>query len=87
VFALLLGVNLLLMCISLIVLRRREPDAPRPYRAWGYPWTTWAAIFIGVVFIVTIALSDQRNGMIALAILLASYPVYRSTRRLFQVKR
>jgi basic amino acid/polyamine antiporter, APA family len=87
VFALLLGVNLLLMCISLIVLRRREPDAPRPYRAWGYPWTTWAAIFIGVVFIVTIALSDQRNGMIALAILLASYPVYRGTRRLFQLKR
>ena len=87
VFALLLGVNLLLMAISLIVLRRREPDAPRPYRAWGYPWTTWAAIFIGVVFIVTIALSDQRNGMIALAILLASYPVYWGTRRLFQLKR
>ena len=87
VFALLLGVNLLLMSISLIVLRRREPDAPRPYRAWGYPWTTWAAIFIGVFFIVTIALSDQRNAMIALAILLASYPMYRSTRRLFQLKR
>jgi APA family basic amino acid/polyamine antiporter len=87
VFALLLGVNLLLMSISLLVLRWREPDAPRPYRAWGYPWTTWAAIFIGVFLIVTIALSDQRNGLIALAILLASYPVYRGTRRLFQLKR
>src|SRR5262249_13928259 len=21
-----------------IVLRLREPDAPRPFRAWGYPW-------------------------------------------------
>ncbi len=84
VFALLLGVNLLLMSISLVVLRRREPDAPRPYRAWGYPWTTWAAIFIGVVCIIGIALSDQRNGMIALAILLASYPVYRGTHRLFR---
>jgi len=87
VFALLLGVNLLLMSTSLVVLRRREPDTPRPYLAWGYPWTTWAAIFIGVVFVVGIALSDQRNGMIALAILLASYPVYRGTRRLFQLKR
>ena len=84
VFALLLAVNLLLMCISLVVLRLREPDAPRPYRAWGYPWTTWAAIFIGVVFIVGIALSDQRNGVNALAILLASHPVYRGTRRLFR---
>jgi hypothetical protein len=43
--------------------------------------------FIGVIFIVTIALSDQRNSMIALAILLASYPVYWGTRRLFQLKR
>jgi len=84
VFALLLGVNLLLMSISLVVLRRREPDAPRPYRAWGYPWTTWAAIFIGVVVIIGIALSDQRNGMIALSIQLASYPVYRGTHRLLR---
>jgi hypothetical protein len=30
----------------------------------------------------SIALSDQRNGMIVLA----SYPVYRGTRRLFQLK-
>jgi APA family basic amino acid/polyamine antiporter len=77
-------VNLLLISISLVVLRRREPDTPRPYRAWGYPWTTGAAIFIGVVFIFGIALSDQRNGVLALAILLASYPVYRGTRRLFR---
>jgi len=25
---------------ALIVLRRREPDTPRPYRAFGYPFTT-----------------------------------------------
>ncbi len=23
--------------ISLFVLRQREPDAPRPFKAWGYP--------------------------------------------------
>jgi hypothetical protein len=22
--------------------RRREPHLPRPFRAWGYPWTTIA---------------------------------------------
>ena len=26
--------------VSLFVLRRRMPDAMRPHRAWGYPWTT-----------------------------------------------
>jgi APA family basic amino acid/polyamine antiporter len=86
VFALLLGVNLLLMSVSLIVLRRRQPDALRPYRAWGYPWTTWATILIGVVLIAGFALSDQRNGVIALAILLGSYPLFRGTRRLFRRK-
>jgi basic amino acid/polyamine antiporter, APA family len=84
VIALLLAVNYLLMFISLVVLRRNEPHTPRPYRAWGYPYTTCAAILIGVVFIVGIALSDPRNSAVGLAILLASYPVYRVTRRLFK---
>ena len=86
VIALLLAVNYLLMFISLIVLRRREPATPRPYRAWGYPFTTWAAILIGLAFIVGVALSDPRHSVIALAILLASYPLYSGTRRLFQHK-
>ena len=84
VIALLLGVNYLLMFISLIVLRHSEPHTPRPYRAWGYPYTTWAAILIGLIFIVGIALSDPQKSEIAFAILLASYPVYRITRRLFK---
>jgi amino acid transporter len=25
--------------LALIVLRRREPDVPRPYKVWGYPFT------------------------------------------------
>ncbi len=29
----------LLAVLGVIVLRRREPDLPRPYRTWGYPWT------------------------------------------------
>jgi APA family basic amino acid/polyamine antiporter len=84
VIALLLAANYLLMFISLIVLRRREPHTPRPYRAWGYPFTTWAAILIGLVLIGGVALSNPHDSVIALAILLASYPLYRCTRRLFQ---
>lgn len=86
VVALLLAVNYLLMFISLIVLRIREPDTPRPYRAWGYPWTTVIAILIGLAFIVGVALSDPHNSAIALAILLVSYPLFHCTRRLLQQK-
>ncbi len=84
VVALLMAVNYLLTYASLIVLRWREPDAPRPYRAWGYPWTTAAAILIGVVFVAGVALNDVRNGVIALILLACSYPVYLGTRSLFR---
>ena len=32
--------NYTLSYTSLFILRRKEPQMPRPYRAWGYPWTT-----------------------------------------------
>ena len=36
-FTLSLFASLAVSCV--IVLRRRQPNAPRPFRAWGYPWT------------------------------------------------
>ena len=78
--ATLIAVNYLLMYVSLIVLRRREPDAPRPYRAWGYPWTTLIGLLITVAFLLGVARSDPVHALIALLVLLASYPVYRGVR-------
>jgi basic amino acid/polyamine antiporter, APA family len=86
VIALLLAVNYMLMFVSLIVLRRREPNTPRPYRAWGYPWTTGLAILIGLVFIVGVVLADPGNSAIAVAIMLVSYPLFHFTRRLLRSK-
>jgi basic amino acid/polyamine antiporter, APA family len=28
-----------LAVLGVMVLRRREPELPRPYRVWAYPWT------------------------------------------------
>jgi len=30
----------LVLIVGVIILRRREPDSPRPYRAWGHPYST-----------------------------------------------
>jgi APA family basic amino acid/polyamine antiporter len=62
--------------ISLIVLRFREPDLPRPYRAWGYPWTTLLVLAGSIAFLIGAIRSDQRNSLIALAILAVSIPIY-----------
>lgn len=74
--------NYLLMYLSLLALRRNEPHTPRPYRAWGYPWTTLLGLLIAVAFLIGVALGDTRHATIALLILLASYPLYRGTRML-----
>ncbi len=82
VVAIFMVVNYLLMYISLIVLRRNEPGTPRPYQAWGYPWTTLLAILIGVVFLAGVVISDKRHTLTALACLLISYPIYLGIRKL-----
>lgn len=61
---------------SLFVLRRREPDTPRPFRAWGYPWTTGLVLLGSVAFLVGAVVTDRKNSLIALLILAGSYPVY-----------
>jgi APA family basic amino acid/polyamine antiporter len=43
--------NYTLSYTSLFVLRKREPDMPRPYRAWGYPWTTAIALAASAMFL------------------------------------
>ncbi len=74
--------NYALSFISLFVLRRREPDAARPYRAWGHPWTTGLALLGSVAFLVGAIASDTENTLYALALLAVSYPVFRVIKRL-----
>jgi APA family basic amino acid/polyamine antiporter len=64
-----LAVNYSLCCLALIALRRREPDFPRPYRAWLYPWSVWVVIVGGVIFLVAILFGDSFNGLAALGLL------------------
>jgi APA family basic amino acid/polyamine antiporter len=69
--------NYMLSYISLFLLRRKEPHMPRPYRAWGYPWTTGIALVASVAFLVGSIATDRQNAPLALAILVLSYPVFR----------
>lgn len=72
--------NYAMAYISLIVLRRREPDLPRPYRAWGYPWTTGIVLLGSIAFLIGAVISDRvnhkRDSLFALVILAASVPIY-----------
>lgn len=80
-------INYSVSFLSVFVLRRKEPLTPRPYRAWGYPWTTGLALLGSVAFLVGAVVSDinkgvYENSVYALVLLAASYPVFLFLRRI-----
>ena len=62
--------------VGLFVLRRREPDMPRPYRAWGYPFLPILYIVVSVFFLVFILIGDPRNSGLGLVLTALGLPVY-----------
>jgi APA family basic amino acid/polyamine antiporter len=62
---------------AVFVLRRREPDLPRPYRAFGYPFTTGAVLLGCVLILIAALMEDPRSGVIAAILLGACAPLYR----------
>ncbi|HKU77476.1 MAG TPA: APC family permease [Pyrinomonadaceae bacterium] len=75
-------VNYILSFVSLFVLRHREPDKPRPYRAWGYPVTPALALIGSVLFLAGAIRADTKNSVYALVLLAVSYPVFWVMKRL-----
>jgi APA family basic amino acid/polyamine antiporter len=62
---------------SLFILRAREPDLPRPYRAVGYPIIPAVVLAGAVAFLVGAFFGDRANTLRSLLVLVASYPLYR----------
>ncbi len=68
--------------LALLVLRRREPHLARPFKAWGYPWTTLVVLIGSALFLCGNLFSDPYNSFYALVLMSLSYPAYRlGTRR------
>jgi basic amino acid/polyamine antiporter, APA family len=62
--------------LGVIILRRRMPDAHRPYKVWGYPVVpVFYILFCVALFINTIA-TKPREAAIGLVLILAGIPVY-----------
>jgi APA family basic amino acid/polyamine antiporter len=61
---------------ALFILRRREPQLPRPFRAPFYPWSTATVLVIGAGFLVAVVITDTTNSLLALGFLALSGPLY-----------
>jgi APA family basic amino acid/polyamine antiporter len=62
--------------LAVIVLRRRRPQVPRPYRVTGYPAVPAVFIAVSLAIFANILLSQPTKSLIGLALLSAGAPAY-----------
>ncbi|MBA3831217.1 MAG: amino acid permease [Chthoniobacterales bacterium] len=70
-----------LLVAAVLVLRRKQPEILRPYRAWGYPAVPLLAIALATLLIVDLAILAPATCGIGCAIVLSGLPVFFFWRR------
>lgn len=60
-----LAANYFACCLALVVLRRREPELARPFRAWGYPYSAAVVVAGAVAFLVSALIADTPHAAVA----------------------
>ena len=61
---------------SLLKLRTQEPDLPRPYHSFWYPWSTIIAIIFSIALLGGFIYSDPISFIIIVGIAVVSYPLF-----------
>jgi APA family basic amino acid/polyamine antiporter len=62
---------------GVIVLRLRQPEAERPYRAWGHPWSTYLCLMIWIALAIFQVISQMETAAYAAIMILIAWPLYR----------
>ena len=71
-----LGITVVLIA-GVLILRVRQPDADRPYRAWGHPWSTYACLIFYILLTLFQAVAEIHTAAYAVVFVAISWPVYR----------
>ena len=61
---------------GVILLRRRRPDFPRPYRAWGYPWAQVVFVVAAAYLFFNSLIEAPRQSFLGLGLILLGVPAY-----------
>ncbi|MBD0369395.1 MAG: amino acid permease [Pyrinomonadaceae bacterium] len=65
-----------LMVAAVIVMRYKAPQAPRPYRTWGYPFVPALYIIIALLLVLDLAYLSPETAGIGYLIVFTGLPVY-----------
>ena len=66
---------------SVIVLRRKRPDLPRPYRTLGYPVVPVLFVIVAICLVISTLIQSPRESLMGLALIIAGLPFYFYWRR------
>ena len=66
---------------AVFVLRRTQPNRPRPYRCTGYPWLPLLYLGIAVVFVISTLMARPRESAAGIGMALLGLPLYFYWRR------
>ena len=66
----------MLGALGVIVLRKKMPDVPRPYKVWGYPYTPILFVIFSFLFLVNTLISDISNAAMGALLILLGLPLY-----------
>ena len=62
--------------LSIFVFRRREPDAPRPFRVPGYPLTPALFVVAAAAIVINATITQPGRAAVGLGVVLAGVPAY-----------
>jgi APA family basic amino acid/polyamine antiporter len=65
-----------LVALAVFVFRRTRPDAPRPFRVPGYPWTPALFVVAALALVLNTLVRQPLEALLGLAIVLLGAPAY-----------
>ncbi len=63
-------------CAGVLILRKRHPNAPRPYRTWGYPYTPLLFIAFAIYLVATTVLEAPQDSLVGIVMIVSGIPAY-----------
>jgi len=73
----------MLTATTVFVYRRRRPDAPRPYRVWGYPILPGLFVVCATAVLVSSYASNLKVSLLGTVLILLGLPVMWFVRKLY----
>jgi APA family basic amino acid/polyamine antiporter len=64
------------LIVGVLILRSRQPDTDRPYRAWGHPWSTYLCLVVWLLIGLYDAVAEIKTAGYAVAMVAMAWPTY-----------